>query len=382
MRVILRNNRADAVGEYDEHTGKITILAGSILVIDPNHVSSKNIQQNYDTAREMLENGSIRPTADGRLQVMNDIPGLSPSAASVIVTGRAGSGWLKWRLEGNGQLLDILRRNGATALPGPLSNNPIGLANPKATRQISDPCCNANCQNRCNLIIWQRCARDFWNRVWKVGKRAGVNQIPHFTTPPGPIWGVWVKRAFSVAKPGGPLPAPNGLAWGVFPATTIRMSTILIAFYANISRTGAPITRANWQNLLDQLNAVATGQTGLFWGLNGTNVIYGRSQKIAGLIGKYIMSTLLLSPSALTPIQQRFLDTLIDTLPAIIDLDGTLKHIAENQIRVFRNSAGGHRSWLQELGWQDFLGIQDAVQGLATARCCRSVAVYELCHIW
>lgn len=88
---------------------QITIKKGSVLTIDPYAQGiATNIQQNYTTAANAIEANVLRKIGDGKYEVLKDFADLSVSGSSVIVTGKAGSGWKKWTLE-DGRLLDVLR---------------------------------------------------------------------------------------------------------------------------------------------------------------------------------------------------------------------------------------------------------------------------------
>lgn len=100
-----------ARGYYRPDTRKITLLTGSILAIVLGRTAPANIAGNYRTVRAYVQNGNIRPRRDGTLEVVRDIPGLSPSAARVFADGKGGSGWVAWKLS-NGQGLDSLRSVG------------------------------------------------------------------------------------------------------------------------------------------------------------------------------------------------------------------------------------------------------------------------------
>lgn len=102
---------ATGICAYDPHhtrRSKVTIKAGSILTIDLNSVPGRNIQQNYDTAAAALKSGKLKQIGNGTYQVVRDLDELSVSGSAVIVTGKPGSGWKKWRLS-DGRLLDALR---------------------------------------------------------------------------------------------------------------------------------------------------------------------------------------------------------------------------------------------------------------------------------
>ena len=96
-------------GQFDTTTKTITISRGSILTTDLSHNPPTNIAQNYASLKSFVEKGSIKPLTDGRLEVIRDVPNLSPSKAKVFADGKPGSGWNAWLLN-DGQLLDTLRQ--------------------------------------------------------------------------------------------------------------------------------------------------------------------------------------------------------------------------------------------------------------------------------
>jgi hypothetical protein len=104
-----------AIGDviYDaDHTRRsvVTILAGSILTIDP-HANgvARNIQANYKTAAEALQNSALvkvnLPGGGEGYRVVADITDLSVAGSAVIVTGKPGKGWDKWIIDEEGHRL-------------------------------------------------------------------------------------------------------------------------------------------------------------------------------------------------------------------------------------------------------------------------------------
>ena len=133
---------------------QITINAGSILTIDPYAQGiSEYIQQNFNQAAAAHKSGILTQISTDRYEVVQDFAGLSVSAASVIVTGKAGSGWKKWRLD-NGQLLDVVRSSAkiiasSQTLTPPAPKTPPHVAavapelkpSPSANASKRPPCC-------------------------------------------------------------------------------------------------------------------------------------------------------------------------------------------------------------------------------------------------
>ncbi len=140
MPTISITHRDDhASGLYDPNTKTIKLLRGSILTIDLSRTPPSNIAGNYRTVRDHVRNGDIRALPDGTLEVVRDIPDLSPSAARVFADGKVGSGWDAWKLS-NGELLDSLRPVGAKPAPKPptCSTSPR-LARPGVSLPPSGP---------------------------------------------------------------------------------------------------------------------------------------------------------------------------------------------------------------------------------------------------
>ena len=133
---------------------QIKIYTGSILTIDPYAKGvALNIQQNYHRAAVAHQNGILRQIDQGTYEVVSDFNDLSVSGASVIVTGKAGSGWHKWRME-NGQFLDVFRSSAgiiassqAVTRPSPKTAPPSGTPPPVIKSSLSadpskrPPCC-------------------------------------------------------------------------------------------------------------------------------------------------------------------------------------------------------------------------------------------------
>ena len=108
IKVYLEGRRVSARGVYRSDTNKVTLKRGSILAIDPSAPCPRNIAQNYETARSLLGAKKLKRRKDGRLTVAKDIPGLSPSAAYVIATGKPGSGPKGWKTA-DGRTIEEIR---------------------------------------------------------------------------------------------------------------------------------------------------------------------------------------------------------------------------------------------------------------------------------
>jgi hypothetical protein len=116
IEVFLKSNGADAKGIYDTDSNEITLKKGGVLVINLEATCPDSIRQNYRTAREQLNSGAIQRRKDGKLILARNIPKLSPSAAYVIATGKAGSGPDNWKsVDGRQSIKEI--RNGVNAPP-------------------------------------------------------------------------------------------------------------------------------------------------------------------------------------------------------------------------------------------------------------------------
>lgn len=119
-----------ARGRFNDATNEVTITSGSILNIDLDVTPPSNIAANYRDVINRIAVGDIQIRADGRLDVVHDIAGLSPSGARVFADGKTGSGWKVWYLEADGKLLDTLRVN-----TPPVEKSPLAFALQKNTIQ-------------------------------------------------------------------------------------------------------------------------------------------------------------------------------------------------------------------------------------------------------
>lgn len=81
--------RADGVVVLKGSTGRAKIVES--LLANPNYVKHRE---------EMLKDGVITHTGDGRIQFEQDCLFPSPSAASDAVAGRSSNGWLEWKDDG------------------------------------------------------------------------------------------------------------------------------------------------------------------------------------------------------------------------------------------------------------------------------------------
>lgn len=112
IKVYLKTkNGTDAQGLYDPAKHKITLLKGSVLAIDLNGQPSENIKGNYRQTREFCDQGHLSALPDGRWQMENDMPDLSPSAAYVIASGKSGSGPENWKPKDDNRPITQIRQD-------------------------------------------------------------------------------------------------------------------------------------------------------------------------------------------------------------------------------------------------------------------------------
>jgi hypothetical protein len=186
---------ANARGVFDPSTEEITIMKGSILTIDPYAKGiATNIKHNYKTAVTAHKSGVLKEMEKGIYKVVKDMPGLSVSGASVIVTGKAGSGWNKWRLAEDGRPLDIWRSSG-DEINEPTQNNSTAPTTPPPGGQNPPPPpmpppqlpANPNCQDLLEALVkWIH--HDPYPRIYP----HAPNEIPNCVPVP-PVTG-WDKR--------------------------------------------------------------------------------------------------------------------------------------------------------------------------------------------
>ena len=100
MRVFYvgRKYRTNAVGEYDTHTGRVTVLKGSVV--------SESIAafKNTETVKKLREQ---YVNEEGTL--MQDVIFNSPSSAAMFVTGYSADGLLTWHVEKHKTLKTFLQ---------------------------------------------------------------------------------------------------------------------------------------------------------------------------------------------------------------------------------------------------------------------------------
>jgi|GEM_PF-1338738 len=106
--------------QFDEVNNTINLPQTTVLQINPEDYT-KHPQCNFNMARAMIADGDLALDAHGHLAAQVDLVGLSPSAARVLVTGMAGSGWDYWRIEAenhphHGNTISALR-NGQQGQP-------------------------------------------------------------------------------------------------------------------------------------------------------------------------------------------------------------------------------------------------------------------------
>jgi hypothetical protein len=102
-----------AHGVFSTGTRRIKILCGSIFSTNLNAEPASNAIQHYKGLKGLVKKGWVQPGHNG-LNVVQDLPEVSPFAAKVMVDGKSGNGWTAWKLE-DGRLLDILRQDGTCA---------------------------------------------------------------------------------------------------------------------------------------------------------------------------------------------------------------------------------------------------------------------------
>lgn len=111
-----RQNR-EARGRYDPATKQITLVAGSILNIDPeNQKITLNIAGAFGRYQEERDAGRIVINQDGLPQVVQDICDLSVSAAHVLAKGTIGLGFDLWIMDDGHPIRSL---NGGNKEPHP-----------------------------------------------------------------------------------------------------------------------------------------------------------------------------------------------------------------------------------------------------------------------
>lgn len=109
MPVVTHRYNLQAHGDFDQQTQKITLHAGSILLINPGpQVVHDNIAASYHAAIAAIAAGQIAQNGQGQFVVVNPIPDLAPSRAHVFATGLRGNGWRLW-LQRNGDSIADFR---------------------------------------------------------------------------------------------------------------------------------------------------------------------------------------------------------------------------------------------------------------------------------
>lgn len=96
-------NGIEAYGVYDGEC--FEVLEGSeICLAKPVNIEKYNIQR-----KELLDNGNIVPSADGKYRLQTTLVFNSPSGASDFVIGGSTNGWMEWK-DKDGKTLDELFR--------------------------------------------------------------------------------------------------------------------------------------------------------------------------------------------------------------------------------------------------------------------------------
>ena len=109
MPHVTHKNNHQAHGMFHQETENITLLAGSILLINPGHQEvHANIAASYNAAVAAINAGQIAQNGQGQYVVVNPIPDLTPARAHVFATGLRGNGRLLWLLENGDSIAEFL----------------------------------------------------------------------------------------------------------------------------------------------------------------------------------------------------------------------------------------------------------------------------------
>jgi hypothetical protein len=123
MPLVTHQNNPQALGEFHQQTETITLLAGSILLINPGHQEvHDNIAASYAAAIAAIAAGQIARNGQGQYVVINPIPDLAPARAHVFATGLRGNGRLLWLLENGDSIAAFLE--GEPQGPGGVNEEP------------------------------------------------------------------------------------------------------------------------------------------------------------------------------------------------------------------------------------------------------------------
>jgi hypothetical protein len=123
MALVTHQNNLQAYGEFHQQTETITLLPGSILLINPEHQEVHgNIAASYAAAIDAIHAGDIAQNDQGQYEVVNPIRNLAPSRAHVFATGLRGNGRLLWLLENGDSIADFLE--GEPQGPGGVNAEP------------------------------------------------------------------------------------------------------------------------------------------------------------------------------------------------------------------------------------------------------------------
>jgi hypothetical protein len=121
---------AAVTAAFDPARKTVTIPAGTPLQIDLDDHNS-HPQSNFNQARRFKDEGLIGEQ-NGRLECLMDLTDLSPSAAWVLISGTAGSGWTRFIIREpghplDGSLINELREAPPPPPPPPPVLQPISL---------------------------------------------------------------------------------------------------------------------------------------------------------------------------------------------------------------------------------------------------------------
>ena len=371
---LITKQGADATSEFDPASKKVVIKTGSILTINLQAKAPSNIQQNFDMAKQALRDGKLKKSPDGRYEVLEDIPELSPSGASVIVTGKSGSGWKKWKV-GDGRLLDVLRSGEepsseanptAKAQPGqPMPtdvtartpsqriNTPQRLVKPHPTH--GDSCENLACQ---------------FVRKLKIRNRGRVNLDESRD---------WLEGAFTASAGGG---NAQGDVLQIQAQAKQEIEAVITHFLASLAE-GVFCCQSRFEWLFAK--AVHQIEDAVTTHSPGSSFSFGRAQKILNIVIKYCYVWWLCKRSR----SPKFGDiSWVDKwglyLHVPVDRE-TMKHLASlqdrNHWRDLVHERGQLVSWKWGMSEYRYLGVQDAIRTVAHNQNLDPIC-YEMKYIW
>jgi hypothetical protein len=345
INIYLRTSEgANAHGSYNPKSKRseaITIRKGSILTIDP-YASGvpSNIQQNFDTAATAHKSGYLREKSPGVYEVIEDLTGLSASESSVIVTGKPGSGWLKWKLD-DGSLLDVLRLVSTKIRSATISGSAKGETI-FADKMTDKP------EEKCNALACR------FISYLKTRKKAKVNLE---------LENDWLEGAL-VASAGAGNPKKTVLAFQLVAKNHIKI--IVNDFFLKLSREvycGQSRFDFLFKKTVSDLETVIKRNSPL------TSISFGRVQKILNIIIKYCYVWWLCKESQSPCFEDiSWVEKWLPYLHVPVDR-GTMKHL--HRIGGYKSLVcirGALISWKWKMDEYCYFGVQDSIRKLAKSK--------------